>query len=92
MGWRKGLGLAKITRRWYLHNSWVSSVILSAENASFVSFAVAPVLNPVHGVFANTVYFASKDVTGHLTVTVGQCALVEEVRFWQLDGGGNSVT
>ena len=62
-----------------------------AEDFSFVSFAVAPVLSPLHGVFANTVYYARKNVTGHVTVTVGQCAPVEEVRFSELEGGNSNI-
>ncbi|KAK7096407.1 uncharacterized protein [Littorina saxatilis] len=50
-------------------------------NISMVLFAVAPVLSPVEGTFANTVYYGGDGVTGHMTVTVGQCALVEEAIF-----------
>ncbi|XP_076448533.1 uncharacterized protein LOC143285183 [Babylonia areolata] len=51
------------------------------RNMSLVLFAVAPVITPIEGVFANTVYFRRPDVTGHMTVTVGDCALVEEVTY-----------
>lgn len=47
---------------------------------------MAPILSPVEGVFANTVYYNTSDVTGQVTITVGNCALIAETTYYHREG------
>lgn len=51
-----------------------------------VAFGVAPILSPLEGVFANTVYYNTSDVTGQVTITVGNCALIAETTYYHREG------
>lgn len=66
-------------------------IACTPENISFVAFAVAPIISPMEGVYANTVYYNGTDVIdGHMTVTVGACVLIEEAMF-KLNSAGSIV-
>ncbi|XP_025082529.1 uncharacterized protein LOC112557103 [Pomacea canaliculata] len=60
--------------------------VCTPHNASMVAFGVAPILSPLEGVFANTVYYNTSDVTGQVTITVGNCALIAETTYYHREG------
>ena len=52
-----------------------------------VVFGVAPILTPVEGTFANSVYYKNGDITGHVTVTVVDCVPIKEIKYDFSAGG-----